>query len=680
MLTTLLAAIALQSPNLDKPVTLRTVAKPVADVLADVTSQVGFRFEASQVRDWPIVVSVKSFRAGDLLERIAEVTDSEWVKERDRWVLTRSAARVKKAVEIELADRAARLKPVVDSLPTEMKDEDIAKAAAEIKKTAREAGSGLKTFLSGPSPADVLLSSALRRMPIQEIASAPISSFITYSSLRRPGQRQLPSFPSSTWSNYLALRAKFARLIELPADVQVAGGLSTAALPSEYHVKLGLSRPYATANVNAWLALFGTDGKLLDFARASLAPTAIAHASPDAPAAGQVNIAESSASLMRILSTTGSVPSPTLRTRFDDTLPVGPPDPSLAPEIIAKVVKAIEGEPLAYAVSDWLLDLSAQSGKNLVAYIPDHAFTPLHQRLGSRTTHDVIWKAMPELGLEPIGSATSIVIKPRMFARADRYRVDRKALRKLVASSGSYGLPRLNDLLEYVEHSPTVAYMTNLDVVLLQFALRKNYINYLSFQEYVDALRLIRAHRLSDGGSDRLTHADATARFASLYEAMIRSTAASRSGSGIHASSSAEFPKEAEIDPFSALPVAPQTPVILHMGSPFEGVLAVFEGGRVSALTPGGLGTFLGLRPENFSGFNPILSFKALHPAKIVRHSFILRAGNSGSSFDIEDVEYRANEKWTVDQLPSAWKDQLEEGRKEGAGIRMSIGGHTPPP
>ena len=679
MLTALLA-FALQGPDVSVPVTVRMPATPVSEVLGQVSKQVGFRFEASQVRDWPIIVSVKSLRAGDLLERIAEVTDSEWVKERDRWVLTRSAARVKKAVEIELADRAARLKPVVDALPTEMSDADIEKAAAEIKKTAREAGSGLKTFLSGPSPASILLGATLKKMPIREIASAPINSFITYSSLRRPGQQQLPAFPSSTWRNYLNLRAKFAKVIELPADVQVAGGLSTAALPSEFHITLGLSRPFATAYVNAWIGLFSAEGKLLDFARANLIPTPIDHPSPLPPSSGPVSVTETSVDLIRVLSATGFVQRWTLRTSSGDTLPVGSPDPTLAPENIAKAVKAVEGEPMAYAVSDWLLDLSSQSGKSLVAYIPDHAFTPLHQRLAPKTTHDVLWRALPELGLEPSGEQTCLVIRPRMFSRADRYRVDRKALRKLVAAAGVYGLPRLNDLLDYVGNAPPVSYMTNLDVTLLTLIFRRNYVNFLSFQEYGDALRLIRAHRMADGESNRLSHAEAMARFAGPYEAMLRSTFASRSGSGIHASSSAEFPTEVEIDPTSAPPTAPDTDVLLQMRSPFDGVLAVFEGGRVAALTPEGVGTFLGLRPENFSGFNPILHFRALHPAKIVRHSFILRAGNSGHSFDIEDVEFRASEKWTVDQLPAEWKDRLEAGRKEGAGIRMSIGGHTPPP
>lgn len=678
MLTALLA-FALQGPDVSVPVTLRMPATPVSEVLSDVSKQVGFRFEASQVRDWPIIVSVKSLRAGDLLERIAEVTDSEWVKERDRWVLTRSAARVKKAVEIELADRAARLKPVVDALPTGMSDEDIAKAAAEIKKTILEEGPGLKTVMSGTSAADVLLNAALKRLPIREIAAAPISSFVSYSSDPRPGQRRLPAFSPSTWKDYLAARAKFAKVIDLPPDVQVSAGLSSLSLPNQFQIILGFSRPFASAGINVWLALFGSDGKILDLARASLTMAPARFETSPPPCESPVSVSNAGKRLIHVLQPSRTLPGPSFATQVGDVLPVGAPDPWTASENVAVARRAIEREPLAYAISDWVLDLADQSGKGIVAHVPDFAFNPLQQRLASTIQHDVLWNALLEMGIRAEADANVLVLKPMMFARADRYRVDRGALRKLVAAGGPYGRPSLGALLDYVGSSPPVTYHENLDIKLLGLVFRRAFANFIGFQDQVDALRLLRSFRAEDRTSDRLTLEQALTRFSGQYDTMLRSFYASRSGGGTHRSSLPELPRVSEFDPFAGAAPDPQMPVIMDLAHSFNGVLAVFEGDHAVGLTPVGVGTFLGLRPENISGFTPILKFKKLHPARVVRHSLMFRAGSTGSSFEIEDVEYRPEVTWTVDQLPADWRDQIEEGRKNGASVRMSVGPLPPP-
>jgi hypothetical protein len=679
MLGVLLAAVV-QSPDLSKPIALRTVAKPVSEVLRDVSGQAGFTFGANQVRDWPVIVSVKDLPVGQVLDRIAEVTDSEWVKERDRWVLTRSAARVKKAVEIELEDRAARLKPVVDALPTEMTDADIEAAAAEIKKTIlEEEGSGLKTVMSGTSAANILLNASLKRLPISEIAAAPISSFVSYASDPRPGQRRLPAFSPATWKDYFAARAKFAKVIDLPPDVQVSAGLSSLSLPSQYQIILGFSRPFASAGINVWLGLFGSDGKILDLARASLTMTPARIETSPPPSESPVSVSDAGKRLIHVLQPSRTLPGPSFTTQLGDVLPVGAPDPWTASENVAVARAATLREPLSYAISDWVLDLADQSGKGIVAHIPDFAFNPLHQRLATTIQHDVLWKALPDLGIQAKADSNLLTLKPSMFARADRYRVDRGALRKLVAAGGQYGRPSLGALLDYVGSSPRVTYHENLDIKLLGLVFRRAFANFIGFQDQVDALRLLRAFRAEDRTSDRLTLGQALSRFSGPYDAMLRSFYASRSGGGTHRSSLPELPKVSEFDPFAGAAPDPQTPVIMDLAHSFNGVLAVFEGDHAVGLTPLGVGTFLGLRPENISGFTPILKFKRLHPARVVRHSLMFRAGSTGSSFEVEDVAYRPEVSWTVDQTPAEWKDQIEEGRKNGALVRMSVGPLPPP-
>jgi hypothetical protein len=675
-----LLILGVQAPDLARSITLRTVAKPVAEVLRDVSGQAGFTFGANQVRDWPIIVSVKGLPVGQLLDRIAEVTDSEWVKERDRWVLTRSAARVKKAVDLELADRAERLKPVVDALPTEMSDAEIEAAAAEIKKTIlEEQGSGLKTVMSGTSPANILLSVSLKRLSIREIAAAPISSFVSYSSDPRPGQQRLPAFSPSTWKDYLAARAKFAKVIDVPPDVQVSAGMSSLPLPSQHQIILGLSRPFASAGISAWLGIFGPDGKILDLARASLTPAPARFEVSPPPTANPVSVSDEGKRLIHVLQPSRTLPGPSFTTRLGDVLPVGAPDPWTASENVAVARAAVQREPLSYAISDWVLDLADQSGKDIVSHIPDFAFNPLHQRLSSTIQHDVLWKALPDLGIQAKADSNLLTLKPSMFARADRYRVDRGALRKLVAAGGPYGRPSLGALLDYVGSSPPVTYHENLDIKLLGLVFRRAFANFIGFQDQVDALRLLRAFRAEDRTSDRLTLGQALSRFSGPYDTMLRSFYASRSGGGTHRSSLPELPRVSEFDPFAGPTPDAEVPVIMDLVHGFDGVLAVFEGDHAVGLSPVGLGIFLGLRPENISGFTPILRFKKLHPARVVRHSLMFRAGSTGSSFDIEDVEYRAEVTWTVDQLPAAWKDQIEEGRKNGALVRMSVGPLPPP-
>lgn len=680
MLSVLLI-LAGQGPDLAKPVTLRMPAVPVTDVLGEVSKQVGFRFEASQVRDWPIIVSVKAFRAGELLDRIAEVTDAEWVKERDRWVLTRSAARVRKAVDLELADRAARLKPVVDALPTEMSEEDIERAVADIKKNfllMKEYG-GAVSQVGGPSPANVLLNHILKRMPIEQLAAMPISSYVSFSTTPRPGQQPLAPIPSAGWRAYRKARERFATLVEIPAEFVSTASWLRIPLTGQPRVVVGFARPKATANIECSILIMDASGQLVDVATQRIVPTPQAVDSVSPPAKEAFPLRDESRALLVALRLPTSAPVITMGVG-NEFVHLDGVDPRRTPESQAILRKAIEGEPMSFFVSDWLLDLADRTGRQLVAHVPDHTFSTLAARVDSAPNHATLWQSLPGLGAMIRMEADELVLKPRFFARADRYRIDRTALRQLVNAAGPYGLPSSQALMDYAEKSPPVAHAIGMDTVLLNAILHRTHAGTMSDSATVAAWQLLRAWRAVDPGADRLPLGQALTQLRAPYEKFVR--AFERRGTMSYSSSERTLPLPREFDPFEGPAMDPETPVILVMSVKREGVLVARENAHALALTPPALGAYLALKPENFSGFAPVQRILKMHPATTVSSDVTFRSIDHGLELTLMDVSARLNESWNIDQLPAAWKELMEQGRERGEMMRASVGppGLRPPP
>jgi hypothetical protein len=682
MLSVLVAVLGVQTPDLDRSLTLRQPAAPVSEVLAQVSKEVGFSFSANEVRDWPIIVSVKALRAGDLLDRIAEVTDAEWRKERDRWVLTRSAARVKRAVDLEVADRAARLKPIIEALPTRMSSEDLAKAFAEARGDLQSGGGSdnARIITGGPSPALDLIYWALKRLPVKDLASAPINSFVSYSSAPRPGQLALPPIPAEVWRRYLSTRAEFAKAVEVPPHVTMPAGMAKQPLPPNVRVSLMLSRPNATADIYVALGVYDAEGLTLDLARFQLTLPPAPIESGEPPASGPIVFSEESARLLkalRRLNPPGKLNLPS--TQPGEQLWISDADPWLAEENLAVIRKAIEREPTALHISDWLLGLSEKGQLDVVACVPDHAFGSLTEVMGGATPdHRLVWQSLPRFGIEAKIGGGSLVVKPKVFARADRYRVNRAALRKFVVAAGPLGWPKLQDTMTYAMAAPPVTTSASMDNLLLEPILYRR-VSELTSPAKVMALRLMSHWRAQSPASEVLRHGEAVRRFGEVYDQFVRvSTAPQTSYRTI--SSRREPLREEDHDPFS-LVLGEDTPVILQQVRQSEGAMLLIEGGAPQVLSPRTLGMYFGLKPENFTGFQPVRAVKRLHPAAIVKRSITFRAGRQGQTLEVLDADVRVAESLDVDRLPADWQESFAEGRQHASNVQATQNTRaTPPP
>lgn len=334
---------------------------------------------------------------------------------------------------------------------------------------------------------------------------------------------------------------------------------------------------------------------------------------------------------------------------------------------------------MSFFVSDWLLDLADRTGRQLVAHVPDHMFSTLAARADSAPNHVTLWQSLPGLGALSRMETDELVLKPRFFARADRYRVDRTALRQLVKAAGPYGLPSSQALMDYAEKAPPVAHATNLDSVMLNSLLHRTHARTMSDSATVAAWRLLRAWRMVEPRSDRLRLGQALAQLRAPYEKFVR--AFERRGTMNYSSSERTLPLPREFDPFEGPAMDPETPVILVTSVERDGVLIARENSHALALTPPALGAYLALKPENFSGFAPVQKILKMHPATTVSGDITFRSIDHGLELALLDVSARLNESWTVDQLPAAWKEQMEQGRERGEMMRASVGsGRQVPP
>lgn len=361
-----------------------------------------------------------------------------------------------------------------------------------------------------------------------------------------------------------------------------------------------------------------------------------------------------------------------------DLVPVNAVDPWVTDENVAFARRAIQTEPTAFAISEWLLDLSDRMGDGLVACLPDHSFVALSERLTAVATHDVLWQLMPTLGISRSRSEGVLTIKSQFFARADRYRVDRKAIRKLVDSGGPHGLPRFADVLEYAGSAPAFTVDSNLDAHLLNLVFRRNQ-QELGNASSVTGLRLLRMVKSREPQATELSLSDLHSRYAQAYDEVTRAKYASIAFMS-RPSSANEMPMEQATNPYVA-PLPDYETVALELKTnESDLVLMILGDGGTHLSGPGGLGAFMGLKPENMSGFTPVLQLRSFHPAKVVEQRVSIRAGQYSVGLRHQDVLAKLDERWTVADLPEAWRETFEKGREQGAFMSVTSGtGNLPP-
>lgn len=676
-----LLTLAAQSPDLGKPVTLRTVAKPVSDILQDVSAQTGFTFVANQVREWPVIVSVKDLPVGQLLTRLAEVTDAEWRKEDKQWTLERGPARVRKAVKVELADRAARLKPAVDALPTELTEEDLTKAQAEVERLAQdkvEYGESNRALLGGPSPSIALLHALIRDMPITEIAALPSSSFISYSNLPSPGQRRLAAVPDQTWRMYMRERERFSARVKVPAEVLMIASRASQPIPRTSKLTLILSRPHETADIQARILVLDQNRRIIDMAETTLPLAPIARDIEEPRASGSIRFRPEGQESIRApgLVWLPNWSSGTSSTGSDYQMVFVDP---VRQRVVEFAKRAVKSEPMGFAISDWLLDLADKEKENLVACIPDYAYAPLMHQMLLGAAHEQLWHAMPNLGLSWSRSGDALAIYSRSFFRADAHRVNRVALRKFFDACVVYGRPSFDDVLEYASSSPKIIQADSLDATFIRLLLGRTITPDLRSAQVVSALRVLREVSVREPQRVSVSRSEMQIRYREAYDAFLRLIYAINL-SNRHLPLAGEFPVESQFDPFGEPVLSDSTIVLDRQSDTIDRLLLVLEDGSKFATGPAGLGAFSGLKAENITGnVTPVLKLRSFHPAKVTDRVATLRAGAVSVSIQYEDVTAQLGKSLTVNELPPDWRTLYEQGRKIGEATQMNIVINIPP-
>jgi hypothetical protein len=131
------------------------------------------------------------------------------------------------------------------------------------------------------------------------------------------------------------------------------------------------------------------------------------------------------------------------------------------PALNAALRHPTEVEPHSIATADAVLGLAHTLKKDVVAHVPDSAIYELSMALGSGSLNE-IWENPRKFAIS-IDDGELLLIRPNFFARADRYRVRRKALEAWLGTFGVDRLPSLMDRYGYAKLAPSSAFMNNLD-------------------------------------------------------------------------------------------------------------------------------------------------------------------------------------------------------------------------
>lgn len=700
-------------------VTLSVNGRPVGEVLEEVTRQTGIRLEAgNSVRGVPLFIRVKDMPAKTFFERLLKVTDAEWDRRDDTLILVRGSNKTRQAIEVEIRDRTPRVAEAIKKYLEQNKQrEDWSESAVQerikrdlemreqLRRQLGDAGSFISTMsTSSASPGTLVLHEALRRIPAAAFASVLPGKRLVFSSSPNPLQRALPYNAAPTIEQFIAIQNRVVAAMEAagsnPADRRVSTDLAnrgTVQRIAELIVTIQRMADGEGLSVGAYLV--DPQGDIVAQPQAWINPAPVGAGSAPSGADQSITLGTDSQALIALLRA-GQVQTAQLGGRevqvvfaasSGGSVSVGTnasrlPVPAALAEKLSEPTKT---DPLSWVVGELLEGLAEKTGKGLMATVPDSMLGQIAQVSGSNTLNTKVLWTQANLGLQISGDEHGWLIHPRLFAEADRQRVDRVELERLIKSS-----QRLDDTARYATVMSAAWGMPSLDRHWIKA------LAYPAFRQLDDGQR--RPYLKLFGhmpANSRRPRGNASARIAvtqlppaaravaeeillgasgpMIFGDGMMTVAMEMGGGGNRPRVPAIMTREAT----EAFPNGIDGRAQLELGLEHEEVLyAIDSQGLGDFISPRDLGFRLGI-PPGTPGFSTP-SYREFLIADSERIRMQLSAGPlpRGPVY-LDDWSLRKPEtKYTLETLPARTKDQIERGKEAAKNVRIGefTGGRPP--
>lgn len=687
MLSILLLAGTVQA-SLDQKIAYETRAKDIGRVLADLQAKTQVPLEARGLANCPVIVSVRDMQLRKLMDKLAEVTDSAWQAEQNKQVLVRTNARVRQAAQDEAKLRGARFLQWAKVAKWESQHlwtkEEIAKFQADDRKRIEDHARALvdeghstpfRRYPNITTPAKSLLRDLLLSLDPAVIGGVLPGATLALDSAGTTRENQLPLRIDPLMTIYRANRRKQAQNawkepFEIgPVTVTSNQALILKQLPADAHLTLNLTRG-TDGSVRADLAV-KDKSTLLDYATERVGFSPEGATQLQIPRDARLSLDPLSTRLQARFSLNSGThflvrvgTEAETATHFEKLHPL--PDA----ELLNLLQHPAEVDPLSTLPTDWVLSTAEALKCDVVAYLPDS----INQGIWEAKPKALLTELWPSMATSGVGASIDeglLTLKPIAFGRADRYRVDRRALQTLLEKFGPSSRPSVADLFDYARKVPASYYLFRPDVIWTR-ALDPNGQSFSSFtfESYYHGLRLAAELPLpADGETLRIPVVDLAPRAVARYLEQQTvwdyldspSMAWTVPQSAMTPDGFADFSRDRRDE---------QVVVTIKRG---PGVLGLTESGISLAMSPLDLGFRRGLNPLNLPGIDATSQFKTLSP--FTREELTVSyAANAANAFPLTLVGCRDfGPAGTYDQLPSSIKNTADRIAANAKSIKLKL-------
>lgn len=704
----------------DARITLDFTCAPLHKVLSEVSRQTGVRLEAGSLADRPVMVQTSGMNPKAFYDAIAKVLDAEWTKAGEGFVLTRENSRQRIAESREIEARTPLMAKAIEQFleknasAADWSDATIDKRLREDSEKRKQVPGQLGVDMvveimdnMTMTPATLVLVEAARKIPARMIAGVLPGQRLVLSSAPNRMQKPLPYVPASLNDyvrayNRLAEAARAQASPENP-NARIQTPLTRRRNGIDRVAELLVTIDGSTSGQSLAVTLVDASGEILDRTQTWLAEPAAGEGDVPNGVSGEVEFSPLSQDVLRALTPTvasarvveGFSIAIAMESGLMGRLGNDVDRPNLPDAVRAALADPMSRDPHETFLAELMRGVAKERGKDFVAALPDYAFVTLARKVkGARMKLADFYRLLPSLKLTVEHGETTLVYASNQ-AEAYRSRVSRAELARVLKADAEKGFLSLDELCRYALAMPRWS-PTNMDAAILKVMVPS------ACQEYEMGRNaflklyatLTPAQRLENQNRVILPLTQLSPQQRLIVEEIVYSgTGGLIIGNGVmmttavRGRNSAEPPREpaiAMIEPTEAFPNGIPTNTILQISRRIQdGVFALNAKGQGTMLTAGDLGMRLGYNPPPGMPVTVNKDFAHYMAAELTEVDLTLQFGRRSRGADnLMDARIKDKTKLSYDQLPEAFKQNVERARQRAANMRFmtSPGNRNIPP